>query len=190
MRISIQRKKVFQKNLEGNKRGDPLYTKENSMIYFNVHKKKCFSFIFVPITPTHTCFPRFFYRSADQGIEYLGLVAKFAQQNKLAEYLSTKHESIMKQFVSEVGAVEHEFMVIIFFFAIKKFYFWVDAHLNEEKYVFHVDTISVITFFFHCFLIPSSCLSNLFNFLIRLYFHRFLSLKNIFSIYINIEKQE
>lgn len=55
------------------------------------------------------------FRSADQGIEYLGLVAKYAQQNKLAEYLSTKHESIMKQFVSEVGAVEHEFMVIFLF---------------------------------------------------------------------------
>lgn len=57
-----------------------------------------------------------FIRSADQGIEYLGLVAKHAQQNKLAEYLSTKHESIMKQFVSEVGAVEHEFMVIFLIF--------------------------------------------------------------------------
>uniref|UniRef100_A0A336KIK9 CSON011062 protein n=1 Tax=Culicoides sonorensis TaxID=179676 RepID=A0A336KIK9_CULSO len=50
------------------------------------------------------------FRSADQGIEFLGFISKFANKNKLAQYLSTKHESIMKQFVSEVGTVEHEFM--------------------------------------------------------------------------------
>ena len=52
-----------------------------------------------------------YFRSADQGIEYISNVSRLASKNALAEFLSQKHESIMKQFVAEVGAVEHEFMV-------------------------------------------------------------------------------
>lgn len=52
-------------------------------------------------------------KSAELGLELLGYLNTIETREKLLKHLLSKKESIMRKFVTEVGVVEHEFLVII-----------------------------------------------------------------------------
>lgn len=52
-------------------------------------------------------------KSAEQGLELVGYLNTIETRDKLLKHLLSKKETIMKKFLSEVGVVEHEFLVSI-----------------------------------------------------------------------------
>lgn len=50
-------------------------------------------------------------KSAEQGLELVGYLNTIETREKLLKHLLSKQESIMRKFVTEVGIVEHEFLV-------------------------------------------------------------------------------
>lgn len=50
-------------------------------------------------------------KSAEQGLELIAYMCTIETRDKLLKHLMSKRESIMKKFVTEVGIVEHEFLV-------------------------------------------------------------------------------
>lgn len=50
-------------------------------------------------------------KSAEQGLELVGYLNTIETREKLLKHLLSKKESIMRKFVTEVGIVEHEFLV-------------------------------------------------------------------------------
>lgn len=64
-------------------------------------------------------------KSAEQGLELVGYLNTIETRDKLLKHLLSKKETIMKKFLSEVGVVEHEFLVSTFIFMVfKSFWFW------------------------------------------------------------------
>jgi dynein heavy chain len=52
-------------------------------------------------------------KSAEQGLELIAYMCAVETRDKLLKHLMSKRESVMKKFVTEVGIVEHEFLVCI-----------------------------------------------------------------------------
>lgn len=50
-------------------------------------------------------------KSAEQGLELVSYLNTIETREKLLKHLLSKKESIMRKFVTEVGIVEHEFLV-------------------------------------------------------------------------------
>jgi dynein heavy chain, axonemal len=50
-------------------------------------------------------------KSAEQGLELVGYLNTIETREKLLKHLLSKKESIMRKFITEVGVVEHEFLV-------------------------------------------------------------------------------
>jgi dynein heavy chain, axonemal len=50
-------------------------------------------------------------KSAELGLELVGYLNTIETRDKLLKHLLSKKESIMRKFVTEVGVVEHEFLV-------------------------------------------------------------------------------
>jgi dynein heavy chain, axonemal len=55
-------------------------------------------------------------KSAEQGLELIAYMCTIETRDKLLRHLMSKRESVMKKFVSEVGIMEHEFLVSILWF--------------------------------------------------------------------------
>lgn len=51
-------------------------------------------------------------RSAEEGLTLIKEIGSMNTRPCFVDYLNANHESVMRQFISEVGVVEHEFLVI------------------------------------------------------------------------------